>query len=79
MTSPQVPGQPEQLREEIEQTRAELGGTVEALAAKTDVKTRARRALSDTTERTRVRLDAAKLRVTEASRHPAVRCPARSS
>lgn len=30
------------LRSEIEQTRAELGETVEALAAKTDVKTRAR-------------------------------------
>ncbi|HWT24704.1 MAG TPA: DUF3618 domain-containing protein [Solirubrobacteraceae bacterium] len=33
---------PEQLRTEIEQTRAELGDTVEALAAKSDVKTRAR-------------------------------------
>jgi hypothetical protein len=33
---------PEQLRAEIEDTRADLGDTVEALAAKTDVKTRAR-------------------------------------
>lgn len=33
---------PEQLREEIEQTRVELGDTVEALAAKTDVKAQAR-------------------------------------
>jgi len=32
----------EQLRAEIEDTRGELGDTVEALAAKTDVKTRAR-------------------------------------
>ena len=32
----------EQLRAEIEDTREELGDTVEALAAKTDVKTRAR-------------------------------------
>jgi hypothetical protein len=32
----------EQLRTEIEDTREELGDTVEALAAKTDVKTRAR-------------------------------------
>jgi hypothetical protein len=32
----------EQLRAEIEETRADLGDTVEALAAKTDVKTRAR-------------------------------------
>jgi hypothetical protein len=33
---------PEQLRAEIDQTREGLGETVEALAAKTDVKTRAR-------------------------------------
>lgn len=32
---------PDQIREEIEQTRAELGDTVEALGAKTDVKGRA--------------------------------------
>jgi hypothetical protein len=31
---------PEQVREEIEQTRAELGDTVAALSAKTDVKAR---------------------------------------
>ncbi len=31
---------PEQLREEIEETRRELGDTVEALAGKADVKTR---------------------------------------
>jgi len=33
---------PEQLRAEIEETRENLGDTVEALAAKTDIKTRAR-------------------------------------
>jgi len=33
---------PEQLRAEIDETREDLGETVEALAAKTDVKTRAR-------------------------------------
>jgi len=32
--------EPEQLREEIEETRRELGDTVEALAAKADVKAR---------------------------------------
>ncbi|MDX2592107.1 DUF3618 domain-containing protein [Streptomyces sp. WI03-4A] len=32
---------PEELREQIEHTRNELGDTVQALAAKTDVKTRA--------------------------------------
>jgi ElaB/YqjD/DUF883 family membrane-anchored ribosome-binding protein len=33
---------PDQLREEIEETRRELGDTVEALAAKADVKSRMR-------------------------------------
>jgi F0F1-type ATP synthase assembly protein I len=33
---------PDQLRTEIEQTRLQLGDTVQALAAKTDVKTQAR-------------------------------------
>jgi Protein of unknown function (DUF3618) len=33
---------PEQLRREIERTRAELGATVEALSQKTDVKAQAR-------------------------------------
>ena len=33
---------PEQIREEIEATRRELGDTVEALAAKTDVKAHVR-------------------------------------
>ncbi|MEU2421025.1 DUF3618 domain-containing protein [Streptomyces sp. NPDC007851] len=33
---------PEELREQVERTRAELGRTVQALAAKTDVRARAR-------------------------------------
>jgi hypothetical protein len=33
---------PAEIRRDIEETRAELGDTVEALAAKTDVKTRAK-------------------------------------
>ena len=37
-----VPDDPEQLRLEIERTREQLGETVEALVAKTDVKARAR-------------------------------------
>lgn len=37
--------EPEQLREQIEETRQELGNTVEALAAKTDVRAQARRRL----------------------------------
>jgi len=38
---------PEELRAEIERTREELGDTVEALAAKTDVKGRARARVDD--------------------------------
>ena len=37
--------EPQELRDEIEQTRADLGETVEALAAKTDVKARAKDAV----------------------------------
>jgi len=37
--------EPEQIEREIEQTREQLGDTVEALAAKTDVKTQARQKL----------------------------------
>jgi Protein of unknown function (DUF3618) len=36
------PRSPEQIRADIEQTREQVGDTVEALAAKTDVKARAR-------------------------------------
>ncbi|MFZ1993148.1 MAG: DUF3618 domain-containing protein [Solirubrobacteraceae bacterium] len=39
------PRTPEQVREEIERTRAELGETVAQLAAKTDVKAQAHRAV----------------------------------
>jgi hypothetical protein len=38
---------PEQVREEIEQTRTELGDTVAALSAKTDVKGQAKHAVSE--------------------------------
>ena len=39
---------PEQIQSEIEQTREELGDTVEALAQKTDVKTQVKQKLDDT-------------------------------
>ena len=42
-----APSDPEALREEIEETRAELGNTVEALAHKLDVKAQAKEAVSD--------------------------------
>jgi hypothetical protein len=41
-TTPQPKPSIEELRAEIKQTRAELGETVQALAAKADVKARAR-------------------------------------
>jgi hypothetical protein len=47
-----------QLRAEVAQTRADLGATVEALAAKTDVKARAKQSAADLTERTREHLAA---------------------
>jgi len=48
-----APGGPDavRLREEIEQTRAELGETLEALAAKADVKARLHDAADDAKER----------------------------
>src|SRR5215207_1442724 len=40
-----------QIRQEIEETRAEMGDTVDALAYKTDVKTRVKESISDKRER----------------------------
>ena len=45
------PDDPEQLKAAIEQTRDELGRTVEQLVAKTDVKARAQAKASDLTQR----------------------------
>ena len=52
-----TPTEPEELRREIEQTRAELGETVEALAAKADVKARAHEAADDVRERVHTAVD----------------------
>jgi hypothetical protein len=43
--------EPSQIREEIEETRAQMGDTVDALAYKTDVKTRVKESFSDKRER----------------------------
>ena len=51
-----APGGVEELREEIEHTRAELGETLEALAAKADVKARLHDAADDAKERIRERV-----------------------
>lgn len=44
---------PSQIREEIEQTRSEMGDTVDALAHKTDVKGRVKESFTDKKERLR--------------------------
>jgi ABC-type transporter Mla subunit MlaD len=49
MTSP-TPTDPDALRAEIVQTRTDLGNTVEALAAKMDVKARTKDAVTDLTD-----------------------------
>ena len=43
--------EPSQIRQEIEETRAEMGDTVDALAYKTDVKGRMKESISDKRER----------------------------
>ena len=53
MTKP--PTEPEELRREIEQTRAELGETVEALAMRADVKARAQAAAQDAVDDAKLR------------------------
>ena len=49
---------PDEIRADIEQTREELGETVEALAAKTDVKAQAHAKVQDTKERARATVEA---------------------
>jgi hypothetical protein len=46
-----VPDDPEQLRQDIERTREQLGETVEALVAKTDVKAQAKGKVNNLTDR----------------------------
>ena len=54
---------PEEIRSDIEQTREELGDTVEALAAKTDVKAQAHAKIEDAKQQAKAKLDEAKQRV----------------
>ena len=53
---------PEEIRADIEQTREELGDTVEALAAKTDVKARSRAKVDDAKDQAKAKVDEAKQR-----------------
>ncbi|NEB73675.1 DUF3618 domain-containing protein [Streptomyces sp. SID14478] len=68
MTQPphdeQTASSPEELREQIEQTRTELGHTVEALAAKADVKARAKDKATHLKEQATDRTDALKAQAT---------------
>lgn len=66
---------------DIEQTREELGETVEALTAKMDVKERAREKVDETKERAKDKVDETKERVVEKAdtlRHTATDNPTRS-
>jgi hypothetical protein len=58
---------PREIREEIEDTRARMGDTVEALAYKTDVKSRTRDKVSDTVQTAKSKVGLAGSRVTEAT------------
>lgn len=58
---------PSQLREEIEQTRTEMGDTVDALAHKTDVKSRVKESFADKKDRLRSQMMGASSRVGEAT------------
>ena len=53
---------PEEIRADIEQTRAEVGDTVEALAAKTDVKSQAKQRIEELKGTARQRADQLKTR-----------------
>jgi len=60
MSNADTPTDPQQLRAEIERTRTELGETVQELAAKTDVKGRAKQAIGDAAGRTQRKLSGVK-------------------
>jgi hypothetical protein len=59
--------EPSQIREEIEETRAEMGSTVDALAYKTDVKTRVKESFAEKRDRFRDQLRGTTARVGEAA------------
>jgi hypothetical protein len=59
-----------QIREEIEQTRSEMGTTVDALAHKTDVKSRVKESIADKKDRLRAQMAGASSRVGEAGPDP---------
>jgi len=60
---------PDEIRNDIEHTREGLGDTVEALAAKTDVKAQAHAKIDDVKQQAKSKLDDAKQRVEAAVGH----------
>jgi gas vesicle protein len=58
---------PSQIREEIEQTRGEMGDTVDALAHKADVKSRVKESFSEKKERMRSQMMGTRSRIGEAT------------
>lgn len=71
--------EPEQIQEEIEQTRSELGDTVEALAQKADVKAQAKRKVQETRASVAERKDELLGKATEVSPDSAVSVAAQAS
>jgi ElaB/YqjD/DUF883 family membrane-anchored ribosome-binding protein len=67
MSTADTPADPQQLRAEIERTRADLGETVQELAAKADVKARAKQAVGDATDRARQKLSGVKDQAAQAA------------
>ena len=59
--------EPSQIRQEIEETRAEMGDTVDALAYKADVKTRMKESISDKRERLIEQVQGTKSKVSDAT------------
>jgi uncharacterized protein YjbJ (UPF0337 family) len=59
--------EPSQIRQEIEETRAEMGDTVDALAYKADVKTRMKESISDKRDRLVEQIQGTKGKVGEAT------------
>jgi hypothetical protein len=59
--------EPSQIRQEIEETRAEMGETVDALAYKTDVKGRVKESISDKRERLVEQIQGTKGKVSDAT------------
>jgi gas vesicle protein len=58
---------PGDIREEIEQTRAEMGNTVDALAHKADVKSRVKESFADKKERLRTQMQGSTSRLEDAT------------